>query len=120
MPVETTLSEFLDHYYTISSADRPTSLAAEPAILGRPRIDALVAALAEHLAKSYSTEPPPTWIEEPSRFLPIPWFTVREADPGLREYLTFQSPAAFKRRNIMTDGSPLRRASTPLGTEPPR
>jgi hypothetical protein len=112
-PAETALGEFLDHFYTASASERISSLSQEPSRLREPHLNALVAAIAEHLTKSYSTHSPPQWVEHPSRFMATPWFAAKRPDPALREYLTWSSPAAFKRRNIMTSGSPLRRATTP-------
>jgi hypothetical protein len=107
------LGEFLDHFYTSSNAERLECLQEEPCLLEDERVNALVAAIAEHLAKSHILTGAPRWVEKPSRFIARPWFTSSASDPALQEYLTWSSPAAFKRRNIMTDGAPLRRASTP-------
>ena len=110
--VEIALGEFLDHYYASTADARRAALADEPMLCGKRRLDALAAAIAEHLSKCISNEGAPQWTQHPSRFLRVPWFTAKKPSPALREYLTFQSPAAFKRRNIMTDGEPLRRART--------
>ena len=115
VPIEAAFGEFLDHFYTSSTPDRLESVRREPLLHKDPNINALVAAIAEHLTKSYTTALAPAWVEKPSRFLDHPWFTGPKDDPGLKEYLTWSSPAAFKRRNIMTDGAPLRRATTPRG-----
>ena len=108
---ETALGEFLDYYNTASNEERVRSLAEEPAMVQALHFNALVAGIAEHLTNSYSTGTPPAWGESPARFLSYPWFAVKNADPALQEYLTWASPAAFKRRNIMTSGAPLRRAA---------
>jgi hypothetical protein len=42
--------------------------------------------------------------------LPHAWHTTQFADDGMREYLTFASPAEFASRNIFTEEQPLRRA----------
>ncbi len=107
------IGEFLDAFYTAPLDARAAMLDAEPPLLDSAEENALMAAIAEHLAKSWLDRGAPRWAEAPSRFLEKPWFTARTLDPGLCEYLTFSSPAAFKRRNIMTDGAPLRRATTP-------
>ena len=73
----------------------------------------MLGAIAEHLAKNYTNEDAPLWSNKSTRFSKEPWFTTKAPDMALKEYLTWSSPAAFKRRNIMTDGSPLRRATTP-------
>lgn len=107
------IGEFLDAFYTASVDTRAAMLDPEPPHLDSAKENALMAAIAEHLAKSWLDRGAPRWAEAPSRFLDRPWFTAKAHDPGLCEYLTFSSPAAFKRRNIMTDGAPLRRATTP-------
>jgi len=50
------------------------------------------------------------WVFEPSRFLEHAWHVSQLDSPGMREYLTFTSPAEFRSRNIFTEERPLRRA----------
>ena len=114
--METAIGEFLDHFYALPPDARPQTLAAEPAIADDRRINALVGAIAEHLARNHTLPPPPAWVDGPGRFLAMPWFTTPNADAALCEYLTCFSPAAFKRRNIMTDNAPLRRARAPIAS----
>ena len=107
------LSEFLDYFYTADHDERCRSLLDEPILLKSARNNALFAAVAEHLSTNYTDVPPPLWIEGADRFCRTPWFTAKAPDDTLKEYLTYTSPAAFKRRNIMTEPSPLLRATTP-------
>ncbi len=106
------MGEFLQSFYCEASPDaRCAMLREEPPTLGDARYDALVGGIAEYLFKRWAPEMPPPWISNRDRYLEEPWFPQAGADPALREYLTFASPAEFKSRNIMTDEAPLRRAA---------
>ena len=107
------MGEFLDHFYTANSDERIMSLVDEPILLKSKKLNVMFGAIAEHLAKNYTSESAPLWANKTTRFSAQPWFTTKNPDVALKEYLTWSSPAAFKRRNIMTDGSPLRRAAAP-------
>ena len=54
------------------------------------------------------------WTFEPCRYLDRAWHASPFADDGMREYLTFASPAEFRSRNIFTEERPLRRARSGL------
>ena len=109
--VEIAVSEFLDTFYTAGQADREAMLKAPPARTGADRTDALLGAIAEYLAKRYGLADLPAWTSQPCRFLQDPWFTTPSEDAGMREFLTYSSPAEFAQRNIFTEAQPLRRAS---------
>ncbi len=81
---------------------------------GDARWDALAGAVAEYLARQYRLATVPAWAFEPRRYLDRPWHTSSAADDGMREYLTFASPAEFRSRNIFTEERPLRRARSHL------
>lgn len=111
---EIALGDFLQAFYTTTSVEtRGAMLAEEPALVADIRWNALVGGIAEYLFKGWAPNHPPHWPGDRSRYLREPWFPNAGDDPGLREYLTFVSPAEFKSRNIMTDDQPLRRAVTP-------
>jgi hypothetical protein len=74
------------------------------------RLDALVGAIAEYLAKQRCLGRVPGWVCDPARRLAEPWFTTSSLSDAMREYLTFASPAEFASRNIFTEERPLRRA----------
>jgi len=78
------------------------------------RLDALVGAIAEYLAKQRRLGRVPAWVCDPARRLAEPWFTTSSPSDAMREYLTFASPAEFASRNIFTEERPLRRARGPL------
>lgn len=113
-PFDKAMGEFLQGFYAEPSAPaRGAMLAEEPAPFDDPHYDALIGGVAEYLFKRWAPETPPPWIGDRARYLPRPWFPNVGDDPGLREYLTFASPAEFKSRNVMTDDEPLCRANTP-------
>jgi hypothetical protein len=108
------LSEFLDTFYlAATNAERFASIAEEPEISDNDRLDALVGAMAEYLAKQHRLGRVPSWTGGPKRYLGQPWHTCRYEDAAMREYLTFSSPAEFASRNIFTEERPLRRARGP-------
>jgi hypothetical protein len=59
----------------------------------------------------------PDWAYSPRRYLDRAWHASEIADDGMREYLTFSSPAEFASRNIFTEERPLRRARGPRPPE---
>lgn len=110
-PREKAIAEFLDQFYGMADARiRSGALAAEPALVGDARLDALAGAIAEYLAKRYGADIP-RWASGNDRTLDEPWFTTAKPGPGINEYLWHSSPAEFRSRNIFTEGLPLRRAS---------
>lgn len=113
-PFDKAIGDFLRAFYAEPSpAARSAMLADEPPRFDDPRLDALIGGTAEYLFKRHAPDTPPPWIGDPSRTLDLPFFPNVGDDPGLREYLTFASPAEFKSRNVMVDDEPLRRANTP-------
>jgi len=109
------LAEFLDTFYVTSTADgRLDTLRREPRLTGNERLDALAGAVAEYLARQYELPNVPSWAFEPLRYLEHAWHTCSIDSPGMREYLTFSSPAEFASRNIFTEERPLRRARSGL------
>jgi hypothetical protein len=114
-PREAMLSEFLDTFYSARSSEQQlASISDEPRLTGDERVDALAGAIAEYLAKQYRLPRVPDWAFKPCRYLERAWHTSSFADAGMREYLTFASPAEFRSRNIFTEERPLRRARSVL------
>ena len=110
-PQEFALPEFLDTFYLAPTAEAQlATLVERPPASGDGRIDALVGAIAEYLARQYALPSIPEWVFEPNRFLDHAWHVSQLDDPAMREYLTFASPAEFRSRNIFTEERPLRRA----------
>jgi hypothetical protein len=113
--VEMALSEFLDTFYLVSAPElRVETLRREPPLTGDAHLDALAGAVAEYLARQYALPTVPAWAFDPARYLDRAWHTTPFADDGMREYLTYASPAEFRSRNIFTEERPLRRARSGL------
>jgi hypothetical protein len=105
------LAEFVDTFDLVKTdQDRYASIEHEPKLTGDNRLDALVGAIAEYLAKQRRLGRVPHWVSDPARRLDSPWFTTEVPSDSMREYLTFASPAEFASRNIFTEERPLRRA----------
>jgi hypothetical protein len=87
--------EFLEEYRWEQPEAQPSLLQDEPAPVGDERWDALLAALAEHLAARLDLAPPP-WAE--SRVLRRPWFPA-ELQIQRAEALVW-APAAFRKHGV--------------------
>lgn len=110
-PRDVMLAEFVDTFdLAKTDQDRYASIEREPRLTGDDRLDALVGAIAEYLAKQRRLGRVPSWAGDPARRLASPWFTADAPTAAMREYLTFSSPAEFASRNIFTEERPLRRA----------
>lgn len=110
-PREVELAEFVDTFdLAKTDGDRYAAIEHEPKLTGDDRLDALVGAIAEYLAKQRQLGRVPHWVSDPARRLESPWFTAAAPTDAMREYLTFSSPAEFASRNIFTEERPLRRA----------
>lgn len=110
-PREVALAEFLDSFYSAAQpAEKLAMLDAEPRLSGDARLDALLGAVAEYLAKQHRLPHVPAWVGGAARVLAEPWFTSADDSDGMREYLALMSPAEFIHHNIFTEPEPLRRA----------
>jgi hypothetical protein len=117
-PHDVVLAKFVDTFdLTTTDEERYGSIEHEPRLTGDQRLDALVGALAEYLAKQRRLGRVPPWAGDPARRLASPWFTTTSPTDAMREYLTFASPAEFASRNIFTEERPLRRARGPRPAE---
>jgi hypothetical protein len=117
-PQDVMLAEFVDTFDLQTTGDgRYSSIEQEPKLTGNSRLDALVGAMAEYLAKQRKLGRVPHWVCDPARRLNSPWFTATDPSDAMREYLTFSSPAEFASRNIFTEERPLRRARGPHSSE---
>jgi hypothetical protein len=114
--LDITIAEFIDTFDLAPTIEaRYLTIAAEPVPSNDRKLDALVGAIAEYLAKQHRLGRVPPWASGPERFLDNPWHTCPFANDAMREYLTFASPAEFSSRNIFTEERPLRRARSPFG-----
>src|SRR3954468_6171734 len=117
-PRDIVLAEFVDTFDLAKTDDEKfASIEREPKLTGDARLDALVGAIAEYLAKQRRLGRVPHWVCDPARRLKSPWFTVSSPSDAMREYLTFSSPGEFASRNIFTEERPLRRARGPHPSE---
>jgi hypothetical protein len=89
------ISEFLNEYLHEPPLARLALLTEEPAPVGDPRWDALLAALAEHLALKDNRRGP-AWCE--SRILAQFWFPFNT--PAARAEAIVHAPVAFRRRGV--------------------
>jgi hypothetical protein len=113
-PQDATLAEFMDTF-DLAGANgvQYEMIEDEPVLTRNDRLDALVGAIAEYLAKQRRLGRVPAWVCDPARRLAEPWFTASSPSDAMREYLTYASPAEFASRNIFTEERPLRRARSP-------
>lgn len=110
-PRDVVLAEFVDSFdLAKTDTEKFATIEREPRLTGDARLDALVGAIAEYLAKQRRIGRVPPWVCDPARRLDEPWFTTSSPSPAMREYLTFSSPGEFSSRNIFTEERPLRRA----------
>jgi hypothetical protein len=97
--------EFLEEYRWEPNDVQPLLLWDEPSPVGDERWDALLAALAEHLAAQHDLAPP-DWVE--LRVLRKPWFPaelkVQRADALVR------APAAFRKHGVYLSAKDLEAA----------
>ena len=79
---------------------RQAEVLADPPPLTRTRWDALLAAVAEHVAELHGHSVP-AWADEPARFLRVPW--IVSADPEIRANSLLYAPPAFIRHGALPD-----------------
>lgn len=102
------LREFLDSFYA-KPETRAEAIREHPPALDELR-DAYIAAVAEHLARSYDI-PVPDWAETQGMDLKKPFFAG--GLESLKAILTVESPTAFRRRMLFVSKDAL---SRPHGT----
>jgi hypothetical protein len=109
-PLELELGDWLDRFYLAPTSE---AFREEPMLLAGDLpngavADALLGAVAEHLARRYSL-PIPAWTFEPQRFLRRPYFALEAA--AFRATLLLESPMEFRSRNLFVTANALSRAS---------
>jgi hypothetical protein len=97
--------EFLEEYRWEQAEAQPALLADEPPLVGDERWDALLGALAEHLAARHDLAPP-AWTE--LRVLRRPWFPAEL--PVQRADALVHAPAAFRKHGVYLSASDLEAA----------
>jgi hypothetical protein len=98
------LREFLDSFYA-NPEQRELAIRQQPPPLD-PLRDAYIAAVAEHLARSYSLDIP-YWAETQGMDLKHPFFAGNLE--SLKARLTVESPTAFRRRMLFVSKDALSR-----------
>ena len=79
------LAEFVDTFdMAKTDSDRYASIEQEPRLTGDKRLDALVGAIAEYLAKQRRLGRVPHWVSDPARRLDSPWFTTESPSDSMR------------------------------------
>ena len=99
--------EFVEEYRWEPVEHRSALLEARPSPTGDDRYDALLAALAEHLAY-HDDMAIPDWAYDDDRFLDQWWFPVDL--PAVRAEALVHSPGAFRIRGIFIGETALDRA----------
>lgn len=89
--------DFLDQVPRRTSEELATMIEEEPQVTGDGQADALLAAIAEHVAIRHDLGVP-RWALQQSRFLDRFWFV--SPTRGFRAIALVQTPIALKRRGI--------------------
>jgi len=105
------LVEFLEEYGHEPGEDRSELLWARPPVTGNRGWDAVLAALAEHLADRMGIAPPP-WVEDRERLDGGGW-TLDGGLPSRRADAIALAPPAFRRRHVYVDLRDLARDGVP-------
>jgi transcriptional regulator with XRE-family HTH domain len=100
------VGEVLDDAATESDAELRSVVEPRPEITGESRVDATVAALAEHLCVGRGMVPPP-WSQETTREARPWWFVA--GDPRFEAMALRESPISFARRGILVTRGALER-----------
>lgn len=98
--------EFVGRFADTAPDGRRGLIVERPAPTGDRRWDALLAALAEHLAFHDAVDAP-SWCTDPDRFLDAAWYWVDL--PSVRSWTVTATPTSFRRRNVWVDRADLDR-----------
>lgn len=105
-------ADFLDGFYSDrDSNSRRARIEEEPPLTGRRQFDAFIGAAGEHLCARWSLGPAPSWTDDENRFLDC--VIVAGGNEHFRSIYEQESPLAYRRRGILTEAEPLRRARMP-------
>lgn len=109
-PLWLSLDAFLDDFYE-TGAPRAAMLAGEPTAPLAAEEAAYLAGVADHLSNLYGL-PRPEWTAKPAYFLSAAYYP-ENLGPAFEAICLAESPTAFRRRFIFTEGQPLRRKGGP-------
>ena len=87
-------------FHDLSRDAQAAALLEPPTLTGQRRWDALLAAVVEHIARLHG-HAIPAWVDEPERFLQVPWVIARGRAIGLDSVL--YAPGAFIRHSVLPD-----------------
>ena len=87
-------------FHDLSHGEQAAALLDPPSLTGQRRWDALLAAVVEHIARLHG-HAVPAWVDEPARFLQVPWVIARVRAIGLDSVL--YAPGAFVRHGALPD-----------------
>ena len=90
-------------FHSLTAAEQAAALPAAPPLTGT-KWDALLAAVAEHIARLHD-HPVPDWCDEPERFLDIPW--VISTNRVVAADSVLYAPGAFIRHGALPDPADL-------------
>ncbi|HWD53736.1 MAG TPA: hypothetical protein VG346_01385 [Acidimicrobiales bacterium] len=88
---------FVEQFDKAAEADRRRMVEVAPLPTGDLRYDALLASVVEYCCVHHDMRPP-TWVNEPSRFLEEWWFV--SGIRSLHANAVVHSPISFKRRGV--------------------
>ena len=111
-PQDKALPEFLDTFYLAPTAEQPAGGDCRaPGADGRPSVWTRLSVRRPNIWRgSINCRRSPSGSSSRIDFSIALGTSSQLDDPGMREYLTFASPAEFRSRNIFTEERPLRRA----------
>ncbi|MCY4593852.1 MAG: hypothetical protein OXC19_03520 [Bryobacterales bacterium] len=87
-------------FHSLSQAEQAEALAERPELAGKQPWDAFLAAVVEHIARLHG-HPVPAWVDEPERFLDLPWLAATTRLMGIESVLF--APGAFIRHSVLPD-----------------
>lgn len=95
--IEKSLVQIFDDLAAVEPATRVALCVSPPPPIGDEALDAVLAALVDHVLSDAGL-PLPTWVNDTARRAEVAWDLVDI--PGLRELARQTTPEAFRRRNV--------------------
>ena len=96
------ISDLPRRFHAASRERQARALERAPRLTGT-RWDALLAAVAEHIAICHD-HPVPDWCDEPERSLKIYWMPIRAYGKGFPGFVYRDTPGAFLRHGVIVAG----------------
>ncbi|HEY5104172.1 MAG TPA: hypothetical protein VII65_03920, partial [Acidimicrobiales bacterium] len=101
------LLDFVDDFRGSSHTGQRWLIETSPQLVGDQRVDAAIAGVVEELCVE-SALPPPSWVDEPPRFV-APWWFVNGL-PGYEATALRDSPFTLARHGVFVNEGALARA----------